>query len=496
MDKLRPTIEAIKKYHFWVLCGALVLTVLVCWWMSTSGMAEQFNTQESKIKNAFSGVQGIQSGHPNQRTIDEIKKRDAELKQNVFEAWEVLYKEQKEKNPFPTEELGEDFQRQFETLRPQEELARRYRERYQNFIKERLPKLKKMIDALHPIEPEGDEAAGVPAAAGLAKGGELGGVGRIGGAEAEWVGVVEWLDADYAKLESKFFWQQAPTTLAVVHAQEDLWVYEALLRVIKNTNEGATNQNNAIVKRIEAIDIGSDAVAAWQSAENALGLQTTERTGGPGMQGGDMGGENLGGPGRTETGGTPEEQLNRQIMDLRYIDDKGKPLPYQPQYPHANHPYSEFKMMPISMRLVMDQRHIPRLLVWCANSNMPIEVRRVRLLKGAAPANTGSSTGSPSTRGGEFGGIPGGGRSMGGMEGPGGMGGMTGMGGMGGYRPSPMRGTEGQDSETGTHDVPIEIHAIINIYNPPDRDKLGKGAASTGPAEGAPPAPQDATLQE
>ena len=142
MDKLRPTIEAIKKYHFWVLCGALVLTVLVCWWMSTSGMAEQFNTQESKIKNAFSGVQGIQSGHPNQRTIDEIKKRDAELKQNVFEAWEVLYKEQKEKNPFPTEELGEDFQRQFETLRPQEELARRYRERYQNFIKERLPKLK------------------------------------------------------------------------------------------------------------------------------------------------------------------------------------------------------------------------------------------------------------------------------------------------------------------------------------------------------------------
>lgn len=184
-----------------------------------------------------------------------------------------------------------------------------------------------------------------------------------------------------------------------------------------------------------------------------------------GMQGGGGFDEMGGSPG---TGGAPEEQLNRQIMEFRYIDDKGKPLAYQPQYPFALHPRSEFKMMPISMKLVIDQRRIPRLLVECANSNMPIEVRRIRMLKTQGPA------GSTTTGGGGFGGMGGGG-----MEG-----GMPG-GGMGAHRPRPMGGTDGQQSGSEQYNVPVEIHAIINIYNPPDKDKLGKGAASTGQANGA-----------
>ena len=39
-------------------------------------------------------------------------------------------------------------------------------------------------------------------------------------------------------------------------------------------------------------------------------------------------------------------------------------------------------MMPIRMNLVMDQRRLPNLLVACVNSNMPIEVKRVRIVKG------------------------------------------------------------------------------------------------------------------
>ena len=43
--------------------------------------------------------------------------------------------------------------------------------------------------------------------------------------------------------------------------------------------------------------------------------------------------------------------------------------------------------------------------------------------------------------------------------------------------------------ETGPYDVPVEIHAVIYIYNPPDREKLGTGAASAkNPAEAAAPA--------
>ena len=60
-------------------------------------------------------------------------------------------------------------------------------------------------------------------------------------------------------------------------------------------------------------------------------------------------------------------------MEDRYVDDSGRPL-------KANEsPYPEFKMMPVHMKLIMDQSKVPDLLVQCANSNMPVEVRALRL---------------------------------------------------------------------------------------------------------------------
>ncbi len=510
MDKLKPYIDAVKKYHFWVICGATLLIALVCWYMATSGLAGQFEKRKSKIDSSFSGVTGVQPGHPNQALIDEIKNHHEELKKVVFDAWEILYREQKEKNPFPTEELGEDFKRQFENLRPKEELARRYRERYQNYIKNRFPKLLQMIDVRRPVEEKADEQTGEAAAdppprGGMAAGGEIGPRGMAANTEQEWVGVIDWNQDDYAKLLQRFDWQQTPSTLGVVLAQEDLWVYEALLRVIKNTNAGATNQRNASVKRIVALEIGREAVKSWSSAANALGLQSEQGEKGLGGLGGldDMGEMGPGGPGQMmdapepmgaepgmglgmEPGGAreddPEENTTRQLVEFRYIDENGKPSPYQPRYPYVKHPYAEFKMMPVRMSLVMDQRRLPKLLVQCANSNMPIEVRRVRFLK-SEPQSTGTA-GMHGGMGGERR-YPTGGMEMGGAYRPS-MGGMT----DGGYA-QPGGGAAPQ--EVGQFDAPVEIHAAIYIYNPPDREKLGTGAASDAQPGGAnappPPAP-------
>ena len=64
-------------------------------------------------------------------------------------------------------------------------------------------------------------------------------------------------------------WQDTPSTLAILLAQEDLWVCQALLRVISNCNEGAAKDkpSTAVVKRIEHLDIGRDAAFAWMEAE-------------------------------------------------------------------------------------------------------------------------------------------------------------------------------------------------------------------------------------
>jgi hypothetical protein len=162
-----------------------------------------------------------------------------------------------------------------------------------------------------------------------------------------------------------------------------------------------------------------------------------------------------GGEGQNRPSG---QQQTESLFKDRYVDEKGQPLAFEAEYPHAKHPIGEFKMMPIRLSLVMDQRCLPMLLVECANSSMPIEVRRLRVLKDPITAfDPGTST--PGVTGGP-------GRD-------------TGM----PRRPTANPRTEAgaarprtsdatQDS-AGQVDVPVEVYAVIYIYNPPDRAKLG-----------------------
>lgn len=425
MDKLKPYLSVVVKYQFWGFCALLLVISLVCWYLATDALASRFKTREAALKSAFSRVV-IQPNHPNQRVIDEIKKQDKSLKEGVYKAWDTLFSEEKSKNLFPTKELGQEFQKEFDELKPKGELSRAHRELYQAFIKDYLPKLRTLVDARRPKNGPAPIQKPEPAQAGNNKPAE----------EVEMLGTVDWDSSDYSKLEKQFEWDHTPSTLAIVLAQEDLWVYEALLRVIKNANanEGSTSHANAAVKRIESLDIGSDAAKAWREAETPVfsAKGSIDRSSGAGA---------------SAKGGS-----DQQLVDSRYVDDKGQPLPAsEAEYPFAKHPYAEFKMMPVRMKLVMDARRLPRLLVECSNSYMPLEVRRVRLLKtnpsaidlAATSPGTGASRDRSSTTGGAGG-----------------------------------SGTQKTEQETGLHDMPVEIHAILYIYNPPDREKLGAGTAS------------------
>jgi len=541
MDNVKVFLAALKKYQFWAISGVVLITTFVCWWLATASLASQTSKRTSEIDSDFKGVI-IAHNHPNQGVIDKIGQQHDALKRSVFDAWEVLYREQKEKNPLP-KVLGEDFKKQFETLKPKEELPAEYRELYQNFIMGHFPTLLKMIDVRHSPEekenatgragagkaglgaaarrPEGATAGRTRTNAGRVPGmpGGLGvprptgaGTGRGDKADDELIGTVDWNPSDYQALEERFDWKETPSTLAVVLAQEDLWVYEALLRIIKNTNEGATSYATASVKRIDALEIGADAAKAWKEAEAAI-FQVAQAgpvaaagvaegmgpaggpPGGPGAPGSPGGGMRpgmeggVGGPGGA-TAFTGEDRSRQLLMESRYVDDNGKPLSYDSEYPYAKHPYAEFKMMPIRMNLVMDQRRLPKLLAECANSNMPILVRRIRMLKSpgaaaislaAAPTAQQGQGGAPTPGVGGLGpGMPAGAPGM--MMGAGrptsrrgaGVEGIGGAGRMGGA----ARQLGEKDGEATPYDIPVEVHGVIYIYNPPDRQKVGTGAAS------------------
>jgi hypothetical protein len=134
------------------------------------------------------------------------------------------------------------------------------------------------------------------------------------------------------------------------------------------------------------------------------------------------------------------------LLQGRYLDENGQPLAASAAATSTSGPFAEFKQIFVYMKFVMDQRKVPDLLSVCANSELPIEVRQVRVrpLGGVGPAGGG----------GVFGGFGGG------------------MGGGGGM----AAGNVGELALTD-YDMLVEVSGIIYLYNPPIKENLGKGTA-------------------
>ncbi len=502
MDKVKFVMAQLKKQHFWVLSLVIVVTALVAWAGATSSLDERFNARKTEVDGKFSAVGDVKTtvNPPNDGVINKIhelidnkavdKSGEPEgLKQKDLQAWEFLYKRQTDKNPLP-KVLDQDFVRDFQELeqrpivdKPEAELdeldrlpeldREQYQREIQRYVspetveekhvekhrKGEAPKhheyLFEKLDLLRPkSEPGGGHAGGKqPRGRGRFRPGMP--PADAGGEKAvDLVGVLEWNPADLDRITSQFVWVETPDTLTIRLAQEDLWVYEALLRIIENTNAGTTYESPAI-KRVNALEIGKQAAESWKQNEEPL------IAGGKGA-GGPPGGPHTPGrfrqpgprPGRPGVPGASAQQ--ESPLTDRYVDDKGHPLA-----DGTKHPYAEFKMMPIEIRLLVHQRKVTKLLAECANSNMPIVVRSVAIRPGE----------------GDMSGLVGG-PASGQPQGPGGP-----------SRPGAHIGRgNAQESaaleSSGSPYLPIEMRGIIYIYNPPDLKKLGTGSSSSGAAAG------------
>lgn len=497
MDQLKPVLQILQKWGFWIICGLAVVIGLGVWFFAYQSVQANIKARKDQIEGLKTQVSGIKPGSPNPEVIEATKKKIEELRSDVYQAWMAMYAAQKEKNRWPAA-LGQEFLNWVNQpgRKPGDPIPERFREIYLNFIEQHFPTLFEIINLRRPANVDlkqlgsiravatsgaygstGYESSGYPGAMGMgtiSEGAYPGGTGYGGypgsggtgtGPTIEMLGIVEWNPQNIAAIKQRFAWRQVPTSDEIWNAQEDLWVYEALLRVIAKTNEGATGPHNAVVKRINAIDIGPDAArylaSATAAASSTMGSMSSPMSGSP----------SSGEPMSSETGSSSYGSgypgypgYPGQSLVGRYVDASGKPLP-----PGSPQPFAEFKMMPIRLDLVVDQRKIDQLLVNCANSDMPIRITRVLIRP------TQSALGA---------------------SGYGGYGGYSGSTGYGGYSGSSSYGTEtGSEMAspygtsgsmgagattvraTASHDVPVVIEGILYIFNPPNIEELGKQGA-------------------
>lgn len=333
------------------------------------------------------------------------------------------------------------------------------------------------------------------------------------------VGNVDWPDPEIYSLPTWDSTAPHPESIEVWYAQETLWVYEALISVIAETNKDyPDNIGKAPVKCVEQMLIGQNAAVEWTTLSTTIGDLTgksaTNALGGSMEGSADLastaGAMGASGEGSISLGSTPEEQALTKILLGRYIGEDDKPL-----MPEDKPPFAEFNKMPICLKLAIDQRRIPDLLVSCANSAMPVDVKHVRVcpdnnIPFVMPVQS-SGESADGAGGGAMGGMMGGMGGMGGSGGAGGMGqgtsrnggrgsasgmggsgasgGMRGAGGMEGGAGS-MGGSGGMDggvavgrselsqSEYGPDTIRVEVYGVINIYNEPNKANFATGSAA------------------
>lgn len=592
MDKLKEQLAVVTRHSFWIMCGTILIVCLVSWYMATGKLAAQQKAQLEAIASNFKAMEAVRTSnakHPNQSTAEGMEKLNRAYSLEVMRGWQLQYDQQASVLVWPAS-FDNEFISKVDKLRPIEivpppptpidkDLPISARQMYRNYIAEDLPTLAKTIGtewrASAASVSSGGSGDGYGGSSASGYGGGLGGLGSGGMGSGSMMpgsgvpgdgstdplfdkSIVLWSATNQQELLSTHFGfiarEEPPSTLDVLYAQEDLWVLQNIMDIIRAANRDrdgndADARHEATVKMIDFVRIGRSAMglAGQISPVGAMAASSGGMGGYPGMgSSGSAGmptpggpaeatGSGAGGMGSSGMPGMPGEAGGATAISTdpafgRYVNEKYEPLDpkrlreaWTSRNP-ADALLAVAKRMPVRMRFTIDQRRGNRLLAECGNSRLPVEVRQVRVNREPAPAGgmgggygSGGSYGGSSGSGGMmpgdasggmgsggmgYGGMGSGGMGSGGMSGSGSYGsGMPGsaMSGLGGSAAAPRR--VGGDMSTAAVDpnlITVELYGIVYIYNPVNKSQLGleEGTTTVATPPATPPATAPTTAPE
>lgn len=459
--------------RFWILSVVGVLAAIICWNMASGNLQRQFAANKTQIDGKFNEMSSItqKQFHGNEGVNAKEREEAKKIAKSVQELWQSLFDAQREEVLKWPDVLGADFVDKVKNAKFDSSINKDFRDRYQNYIKNRFEGLVEIVDAKKmPLDGTTGFGGGMGREGAFPGGGAPGAEVMLdaNGMPIEENYLVQW--ADQAALRQQLEFTGVPTARQIWVTQEDLWVYETLLRAIANTNKerGATRPDNTAISVIQSLQVGAPAALAM-AQESMILLPADAMASGGEMGASPEGGMPMGRP--DEMGGMGgAESLDAMLLAGRYIDAEGKPIADASAGAGV-----EFRRLPIRMLLSMDERYLPKILVECANAPLPIEVQRLRInaeKSGMDKEGQAFELGAAASAGG-------GGMGMGRMEG--GMGRPSGMG-------MPMgRGGMGGEMTIVPVDIPnmvtVEVQGIVYIYNAPDATILtvpGDDAAATG----------------
>jgi hypothetical protein len=455
MDQIKAQLAVALRFGFWIGSALILISSLVAWYMSTSTLAQETESESSRLEGVIrkiSTVRGAMSELPNEKSHEVMNEMIKKRQDEVLQSWQTLFDRQEPYLTWPKDELGDDFVALFEGKIPIEqyidfpntkELTPYYLNRYRDHITKEPAKLAKIAGAIWTASDDNKSS----------------GLSTLGGGnsdEIEETPVVAWSTASQKSLENELFrWHgDTPTTLECYYSQESQWILKQLMMIIKEVNGDATQPYQAKIREIEEIHIGPSvnfSVGEFTGIQGSGSMtslgdsgSTSQLGGGRGGGGGLSGMSSGGGIGGASAGPTTDPAERRYVdTNLKHIAASALRTALKSNKP-SDASLAVAKRVPIMMGLKMDQRTVHELLAACGSADLMVEVTHVRILE-----KSGKSSASRSG---------------------GGAGGLGALGGGGSSRTSSSSGSS--DADEFPFDVNVKLYGMIYIYNTPDPNKL------------------------
>lgn len=405
-DSIRPYATVLAKHHFWLLALLAPLLLLPLLRLANASMGGKIKLQKDKIDSQIKALKTVagRKDHPNEAWSKAIETQVKAIRQETLGEWKRFWDSQQSLRAWP-DKFGPDFVKAVVALRPGANLDRQFLQRYQNMVP----------DVVRQLPGRMGSAEAMADATAKAGSGKATNAAR---------GIVVWSADDQTRLYKSFKWDRTPSTVQVLLAQEELWLYGMWCDFVARANQRATGAFDATITDVEQLAIGypaaedrpggeggsrvlvskaesSPASDAGQGTAGSIpatkepaGRPAHPRFGGGAAPATPRSGEPgaADGLGATQVVASPDAPFREWI----YVDFSGRPLTSTEL---ASAPEAQMvHLVPFVLRVVMDERRLDALLADIAASAIPIDVRQVRInadsAAGAAsaPAASGGST--------------------------------------------------------------------------------------------------------
>jgi len=359
MDQVKDILRQIARYRFWISVCLAALLSAGAYVLGSGPVQKQTADETGKITSAYKDVQQYSSNSPTAEFAPIVEEKTAVLTKDVDAAWKQLYDRQAPLLTWP-ETVSERF-KAWGRKWPEDAAPSAVQIAIFDYVEAYPAYVDQVFKTFRPFDYETGE-------------------GIVASPPKEQLLHPVAFDTN----------KKTPGLGEVWSAQERLWVQRTALEVINQVNRNAKDWDSAYIKEIKLLEVGSElaqdqrSLAKGEVLEEAEAIRAPnepeeeeEGMGSMGEMGGMMGSGmmssammgRMGGMGGSGMGGAMGGMAGGAVAEAQSV------LFLKPENA------TQYKILPIMFTVLIDQDHIPDLLVELENSPMSIEVRDFEMLR-------------------------------------------------------------------------------------------------------------------